>query len=385
MARALASSSILGLCTLLAACQDETGGFQQHDWRTTSTYVQALRGLQRGDFNGDGKEDLLVTTLEADSTNVRHVSVRLNDGTGNFTAGTWEVASGQAITVLDTADVDADGRTDILLSVYGPDETRLLHNEGDGTFSLRQRLPATDKARFADLDGDGRTDLLHLRGEVGHTGTLQVLLNTEGGLLGAPTSYSVPAVGGSYRATLVWLFVADMTGDGARDVVTLATGIASTGGGAMQLLVNDGSGALTPSGSAASMPGITAVGDVNGDGRADVLTTGFDSSSLYLNDGTGELLAPTPIPFAGTVDAMVDVDGDGRTDLVVHGSATPTTRDTYRALLNDSGGRFSEGAPLLPLEKTGYALVPGDFDADGETDFAVATQEDGLTTFLSSP
>jgi hypothetical protein len=295
------------------------------------------------------------------------------------------VATGLYASVLDTADLDADGRTDILLRAHSPSETHLLRNEGNGTFSLLKKLPGMNQVRIADINGDGLSDLLLGQGAMGFNGTLQVFLNTGGGLFGAATSYAVPASGGSYFDTRVRLFVADMNGDGAQDVVTLGSGLESTGRGTMQVFINDGSGALTPSPSPVSMPRITAVSDVNGDGKADVLTNDSDVSSIYLNDGTGKLLPPTPAPFSMTIDSLVDTNGDGRTDLVGHGRVLGGLGDTYLVAFNDGSGQFSGGVPLLPLASTGYALVTGDFDADGRNDVAVATREDHLAIFLTRP
>jgi hypothetical protein len=362
----------------------QRGVFFMEDWRTSSAYVEHLGGLHRGDFNGDGKWDLLFSTYRADSM-LGDVGVLINDGTGRFASGSLGVATGLYASVLDTADLDADGRTDILLRAHSPTETHLLRNEGNGTFSLLKKLPGMNQVRIADINGDGLSDLLLGQGAMGFNGTLQVFLNTGGGLFGAATSYAVPASGGSYFDTRVRLFVADMNGDGAQDVVTLGSGLESTGRGTMQVFINDGSGALTPSPSPVSMPRITAVSDVNGDGKADVLTNDSDVSSIYLNDGTGKLLPPTPAPFSMTIDSLVDTNGDGRTDLVGHGRVLGGLGDTYLVAFNDGSGQFSGGVPLLPLASTGYALVTGDFDADGRNDVAVATREDHLAIFLTRP
>jgi hypothetical protein len=120
-----------------------------------------------GDFNGDGKPDLVATAADGS------VNVLLNKGDGTGTFGTAQVyAVGGAATSVAVGDFNHDGKLDIVTTGA---EMDVLLNNGGGTFGPAQKVgPAGSSVVVADFNGDGFADLAQIDG----SGTsIDVLLN----------------------------------------------------------------------------------------------------------------------------------------------------------------------------------------------------------------
>jgi hypothetical protein len=121
--------------------------------------------LAVGDFNGDGKLDLVVAN---DSNNT--VSVLMNNGDGTFGAAQSYAVGGAAMSVA-VGDFNHDGKLDIVVAGA---EMDVLLNNGTGTFATAQKVgPAGGDVVVGDFNGDGWLDLAQLDYSVG----IEVLLN----------------------------------------------------------------------------------------------------------------------------------------------------------------------------------------------------------------
>jgi hypothetical protein len=126
-----------------------------------------------GDFNGDGKTDVVVGSepLTDDSSNTGVITVLLSNGNGTFTPGYTQTTTGAPIAIA-AADFDGNGKLDVIAGTlanpagtdpmggYTTGSIELMGN-GDGTFTVQPGggIPGTGVFAVADFNGDGKPDL----------------------------------------------------------------------------------------------------------------------------------------------------------------------------------------------------------------------------------
>lgn len=112
------------------------------------------------DLNGDGKPDFVVAATDYNGGST--VFVRLNNGDGTFGAshGYASYADGSTLTL---ADVNSDGKTDIVMCTQGGSTVNYLPGNGDGTFGDVRTIPTMSTLyTFAvgDVNGDAKADIV---------------------------------------------------------------------------------------------------------------------------------------------------------------------------------------------------------------------------------
>lgn len=306
--------------------------------------VTAIAANQFGTFaladvTGDGKLDIALS-----NNTYSTLTVLLGNGNGTFgTATAFSTGAGSRPGVITAADINADGKADLLTIDNFNSEVRVLLNSGTGTFgpaatySTGTNTSPSDLA-VADVNKDGKADLL-----VSNFGTSEVgvFLGTGSGAFGAIATYLVKPTLNS-TSSPASLQVADVNGDGNLDALT-----ANVFGNAVAVLLGNGNGTFgtvtayttgTGSGNVGfSYPNQLVVSDVNGDGRPDLLTANSGTSSVGVLVGNGD---GTFQPFflystAGAPGniAAADVNNDSRPDLII----SPTLFNTIGVALNTSG------------------------------------------------
>jgi hypothetical protein len=188
--------------------------------------------------------------------------------------------------------------------------------------------------------------------------------------------------------------VGDFDGNGALDLVT------ANSGGTLSVLLGNGNGTFQPRTdlTVVGVPRAVAVGDFNGDGRLDVAAASqlTNTVSVLLGNGNGTFTRPLVFAASGqdatftpSSIAVGDVNGDGRSDLVINliGGEDSTVAQ-LGVLLGNGKGAF--GAPILQSPDTAGGdgdVALGDFNNDGRLDVAVggeAALPDGLTVFTGN-
>ena len=247
------------------------GGFACASTSCTGTVNFCAPGIvsevRAGDFNGDGKPDLVIAVSSDPST----VNVLLGDGSGGFGVPTTIQLPTTAIRLL-TVDVNEDTKTDLVVS-YG----------------------------FSGLTNPPIADFISSSSETARAGSA------------APTAVPLSQ---TTNQSLVFA-LGDLNRDGHQDLGL--TEIKSSG---RQFLVmfGNGTGGFTPQLLADVAPTVNIVtsGDVNGDGFLDLMGSTGSLLQVWIGDGTGAFHAEGAFvaPFGGEV-RLADFNGDNRLDAAV--------------------------------------------------------------------
>ncbi|CAF1498979.1 unnamed protein product, partial [Adineta steineri] len=334
--------------------------------------------LTTADVNGDGKPDIIVINYGTGG-----VSVLLNAGNGTFLAqviyptGTTHDTWGLAI-----ADVNGDSKLDIIVGNAASYNIGVLLNAGNGTFRTEVTYSISTGSQLhsliaVDVNGDNKSDIIATYSALNE---IAVFLNTGSGTFGAQVTYPV--------GTGPWpVKTGDLNGDGKLDIIVTNAGSNNVG-----VLFNKGNGTfgaqVTYSTGNGSGPNAVVVVDANGDSKLDIIVGNYNTFNVgvLLNTGNGTFVAqvtystgPDSYPYYVTTG---DINGDSYADIVV----ANYWANNFGVLLNMGNGTFaaqvtySTGAGSEP-----YSVSVADVNADGNLDIIAGNYNAGnIGVFLSN-
>ncbi|HVI31699.1 Ig-like domain-containing protein [Phenylobacterium sp.] len=334
----------------------------------------SARGGDVADVDGDGDLDAVVSNFSGRSALLLNAGDPNGDGQADFTVAYLALAADGVNQWQDAkfADIDGDGDLDIVEGGRSSDRLHLNRGDvnGDGVVDFTTRLlPGVASKSYsygvdvADLNGDGRQDIvLTTYGAATGQTTLAMLLNL-GDANGDGTPDFRTVTLSTADTTLAGIDIADMNGDGRPDIA-----VAAYTGGSYVLqgrgdVDGDGAPDFASSGTIASSAYMgTVFADMDGDGDLDVLFGDRTSSSelaLNLGDTNGDGVTNFRVVSLGRGGdgiAVSDFDGDGDADLLFSDGWVGTNRGD----VNGDGMVDFAYAQIVSLTGA-WDVVAGDF------------------------
>lgn len=385
------------LCFLLAASSSASTPIQPV-FLTTPTYAGS-GSVIIADVNGDGIPDLI--------SGENRVGLLLGNGDGSFQTAKYYSAGGSVFD-LAVADLNHDGKPDIIVGVTIPPCTEdgcsgaainVLFGNGDGTFQQPVTIPGAPADNFVvgDVNGDGIPDLVFydvvllgngdgtfrsvpsayslggMLGDVNGDGKLDIVglsynentgqfdvtvsLGNGDGTFQAPIFNPLPPGDISFNQTLIFgnpMALGDLNGDGKLDVVLgMQDYTSNCQSGCVSVLLGNGDGTFQPQveyPSGYSLPESVAIGEVTGDGKLDIIVGSFSGFVAVLpGNGNGTFQPPFLYNSGGNngveAIAIADLNGDGIAD--VSAANVYGTNGNGLAVLLASGTGSLRAAPVL--------------------------------------
>jgi hypothetical protein len=341
--------------------------------------------VAKGDFNSDGKMDLVTANFGSDD-----LSILLGNGLGGFSAQTNISVGNQPIFVI-CADFNNDGKIDLEVANQGSNTVCVLLGNGLGQFSAPTYFPVGSQPTSlaaVDYNNDGIIDLLSANkgsnnisrapgtgnggfGQINTTyvGTSPSSLSfndcNQDNILDLFTANSVSndvtvALGtgpGNFlsNGTLVVptnpisILHADFNADGIADIA-----VANKGSNNVSVLRGNGNGSFmgATNFSVGTQPNCIINTDFNTDGKMDLITvnSGSNNLSILLGNGLGSFAAAITVAVRISPESVISADfnGDGKMDLATANAGS----DNVSILLGNGSGGF-----IVPPQLSGTASV----------------------------
>jgi hypothetical protein len=354
------------------------GLFQPYISVATGSWPEAVA---IGDVNGDGRNDVVLTTsYYFDLLHDYKLFVFIQQVDGSLGSSViYPLRNGSRPLSVAIGDMNGDGRADVIVGQNDAPGIEVLLQNASATLdpALFYSTPYSFKVRLGDFNNDGRLDVAGIDWSSDFVG---VMLTTSAGTLAPPITYLAPHFG--------WddLELGDVNNDELTDIIVMnGQGF----GPNLQVLTQLASGGFSPAapysvGGNILTQGV-GVGDINGDGRNDVVVSYGGNSpnaniGLFLQNSGGSLDAPPASQISYDIPEpveVVDINLDGRKDVVVlHGGWLRTG-----IYLQQADGTLAP-EELYPIPYASHynphGLAVGDINSDMIPDIVIADYNSGL-------
>jgi hypothetical protein len=308
--------------TLTVLLGDGNGNFAQAQGSPIAC-GRSPNDIAVGDFNGDGNPDLVIA-----NTGTPYLTILLGNGKGGFSPSPhspFDTHSYPHVHGVAVGDFNGDGKLDVVTDSWGHNQILMFLGDGKGNLILPGRAFNTGKRpyerlRSADLNKDGRPDVVTT--DLDENAASILLGDGKGGLHDAPGS---PTSAGAAPWAVA---IDDMNSDGNLDLVTIpyAPEVPDARDVGVTVLLGDGTGRFRKMpGSPLSLAGCegpdrVATGDINGDGVRDIVVDCAQNNRLMIylgsKDGSFQTFSrPMQTGWSGL--AIGDLRGRGQGDIVV--------------------------------------------------------------------
>ena len=335
-------------------------------------------GMIADDFNKDGRLDLAVTSLGD-----HNIGILLGFGNGSFSFMMTSSTAGYAFPVgIAAGDFNNDGRMDILVADVATNIIGVHLGYGNGTFSIGKIYSTGDRSNpyavaVDDLNNDTRLDIV-----VAYRGTnlIAAFLGYGDGNFGAPVTFST----GAY-SNPAWVIINDFNNDSRLDVATSNSNTNTVG-----ILLGYGNGTfasvITYSTGSGAIPNCISAGDFNNDQKLDIAVANSATNDIVVLFGLGDGNFLLGTAFSTGADsspfilAIGDFNNDAQLDIAVTNNLANNIviflaygTDTFAGMTTYSTGDGSQP----------HSVATGDLNNDGRSDIIVANYgTDNVGVFL---
>lgn len=343
---------------------------------TTLTLTSDPHWLTIADVDGDGHLDIVVAATESEVVESWQVVTIRGYGNGTFYSAQYKDLAlddnTNDVSALGIGLAGGDATLDVFFLIQHPpsfDKVYRLYGNGDGTFGSKSGWNVAEEPeslQLFDRNGDGIADAAYVTDSSASSNTLGLRCGNGAGGFDAESTMNAGAP--------ALLRVVDVNGNGVADYVMLQEGTAN-----VSVVLGTSSCTLATTKTDSSIginttAGAMAIGDVTGDGKADVVALTYNKLWVSTGNGDGTFNTATSTTVASNAKALAlaDLDGDSDLDAVVTDQPTDATSGYVVVYPNTGSGTWGTTTSYT-VDALPYDVKVADMNEDTTPDLIVVS------------